>query len=67
MVNANDKMLVFDFGNGESTANMLHEVELPSVGSIGKLDGKQEDSDLTYSFSSFSRPDSIFKLNLDTY
>jgi hypothetical protein len=46
---------------------MLHEVELPSVGSIGKLDGKQEEDFLTYSFSSFSRPDSVFKLNLDTY
>jgi len=67
-VDANDKLLVFDFGSDSSPqAKLLHQVELPSVGSIGKLDGNKDENNLLFSFSSFSRPDSLFKLNLETY
>ncbi len=49
----------FDF-NGTLT----REVELPGIGSAFGFEGKQEDKELYYVFSSFTYPSSIFKYDI---
>ena len=58
---------MFDFGSEKDHAKLLHEVELPSVGSVGKLDADKDENTIMFSFSSFSMPDSILKLDLADY
>jgi len=40
------------------------EVELPGIGSVGGFDGKMNESQLYYSFTSFNYPSTIFKYEI---
>jgi prolyl oligopeptidase len=42
----------------------LHEIALPGIGSAGGFGGKREDKDTFYSFTSFTEPGAIYRLDL---
>jgi prolyl oligopeptidase len=50
----------------DNKGNFEREIELPSIGSAGGLGGRWEDSDVYYSFTSFTYPPTIFKYNIST-
>ncbi len=45
--------------------NLLHEVSVPGIGSIGGFSGKMEDKTAFYSFTSFNYPTTTFKYNIE--
>ena len=45
---------------------LLRTVELPGIGSAGGFDGKKEDTETFYRFSSFTVPSRIYRYNLET-
>ncbi len=58
MVDAVSKVLQYDY-NGK----FVREIELPGVGSAGGFGGKHEDKELYFSFTNYSTPGTIYKLN----
>lgn len=44
----------------------LDEIQLPGIGSAGGFGGKREDRETFYSFTSFTRPTAIYRLDLTT-
>src|SRR5690606_11056659 len=44
---------------------LVREVELPGVGSIGGFSGKKEDNVLYYTFTNYSTPGTIYAFNAD--
>lgn len=45
---------------------LVREVELPGIGSVGGFDGKRDDTETFYSFTSFTTPPTIYKYNIIT-
>ena len=45
---------------------LLDEVELPGLGSAGGFDGKREDTETFYSFTSFTVPPTIYRYDMKT-
>ncbi|RMF71256.1 MAG: S9 family peptidase [Planctomycetota bacterium] len=45
---------------------LVREVELPGIGSVGGFGGKRSDTDTFYSFSSFTTPTTIYRYDLTT-
>ncbi|MCK7460374.1 prolyl oligopeptidase family serine peptidase [Idiomarina aminovorans] len=45
--------------------DMVREVQLPGVGSIGGFSGKKEQEDLYYTFTNYSTPSTIYKFDPD--
>jgi len=44
----------------------IREVQLPGLGTVGGLAGKREDTETFYSFTSFTTPGVIYRLDLNT-
>ncbi|NEZ61704.1 S9 family peptidase [Leptolyngbyaceae cyanobacterium CCMR0082] len=44
----------------------LRTVALPGIGSVGGFDGKKEDTETFYQFSSFTVPSRIYRYNMET-
>ena len=44
----------------------LRDVELPGIGSAGGFEGRKEDKETFYSFTSFTDPGAIYRYNLET-
>ncbi len=42
----------------------MHDVELPTIGSVGGFSGKKEDNETFFSFNSFVYPSAIYKYNI---
>src|SRR5690606_28578346 len=42
------------------------EIEMPSIGSVGGFDGKKEDTETFYTFTSYTYPSVIYKYNIAT-
>ena len=61
MTDAHSAMKVFDL-----EGNLLHDVELPTLGTVGSVSGKMDSQDIFYSFSSFTVPNTVYKYNLET-
>ncbi|MFO7939171.1 MAG: prolyl oligopeptidase family serine peptidase [Bacteroidales bacterium] len=61
MTDAHSTMKVFDFDG-----NLLQDVELPTLGTVGSVSGKMDSQDLFYAFSSFTLPTTVYKYNLET-
>lgn len=61
MVDAESKLLVFDFSGEE-----LYEIELPGRGSVGALRTIRDDDKLFYSFDSYNVPNQVIAHSLDT-
>ena len=55
MVDAVSKVLQYNY-NGE----LVREIELPGIGSVGRVGGKKEDTTLYYSFTNYKTPGSIY-------
>ena len=51
----------FDYGG-----NLVRQVKLPGLGSVGAFSGKKEDKILFYSFSNYSTPSSIYKFDVES-
>ena len=58
MVDAVSKVLQYDF-----EGNLLREVKLPGVGSVGGFGGKTASKELYFSFTNYKTPASSFKFN----
>lgn len=46
--------------------DFVRDVELPGIGSAGGFDGKREDTETFYSFTSFTVPNTIYRYNMIT-
>jgi len=45
---------------------LLHEVEFPTIGTVGGFSGRNDSSEAFYAFSSYTYPTVIFKYNVET-
>ena len=45
---------------------MLRNVSLPGIGSVGGFDGKKEDTETFYSFTSFTTPSTVYRYDMIT-
>jgi prolyl oligopeptidase len=61
MVDAVSKVIQYDF-----EGNVIRDVELPGVGSVGGFSGKKGDEVLYYSFSNYKTPGTIYTYNPET-
>lgn len=59
MHNASHELRIFDLQGG-----MLRTIDLP-MGSVSDLQGSLDDAEAFFSFTSFTQPPSIYRLNLD--
>lgn len=59
--NASSQVKVYDL-NGK----YLADLELPGIGSLGGPSGKKDDTEAFFSFSSYTIPSSIYRLNTET-
>jgi prolyl oligopeptidase len=57
MIDAVSKVMQYDY-----SGNLVREIELPAVGTAGGFSGKDDDKVLYYSFSNYTTPGSIYKL-----
>ena len=64
LVNAQSSLVVYDHSREDSQAQFVQKVDIP-IGSVKKM--YSEKNHLIYTFSSFSTPNNIYKLNLDTF
>ena len=58
MIDAVSKVLQYDYDG-----KFVREIELPGIGSAGGFGGKHEDKELYFSFTNYSTPGTIYKLN----
>ena len=61
MTDAHSAMKVFDLDG-----DLLHNVKLPTLGTVGSLSGQIDSQELFYSFSSFTVPTTVYQYNLET-
>lgn len=47
------------------SGELIHELELPGIGSFGGLSGHADDNIAFYTFTSFTFPSTVFKLNIE--
>lgn len=59
--NAATKVVQYDY-----TGTKERDVELPSIGSAGGFNGKKEDTEVFYTFTSFVSPNTIYNYNIET-
>ncbi len=62
MRNASSLVRIFDLSGA-----FQHELKLPEIGTVDGFSGKKDQVEAMYGFSSFKRPYSIYKVNLDNY
>ena len=61
MVDAVSQVKQYDY-----EGNLIREVELPGVGSVGGFGAKREDKELYYTFTNYVTPGNIYKYNIPT-
>ena len=44
----------------------IKDIELPGIGSVGGFNGKREDTETFYAYTSFTTPTTIYRYNLET-
>ena len=49
----------------DTTGKLIHEVKLPTLGTIGGFGGKHGDKEIFYSFTSFTYPSYIYRYTID--
>lgn len=62
MHNASSEIKIFDLHG-----NLQKNIQLPELGTVEMFSGKQDDSEAFYSFVSYIRPTSIFRLDLNSF
>ena len=45
--------------------NLVREVDLPGLGSVGGFGGKKEEKELNFAFTNYITPGSIYKYNIE--
>ena len=67
------KLVTYWLHDASSTVKMydlsgkfLNDLTLPGIGSVGGVSGKRDEDEAFYSFSSFTRPPTIYKLDMKT-
>jgi prolyl oligopeptidase len=63
---AHSQVKVFAWDGKAIRAKLVREVALPGLGSVGGFGGKRTDTDTFYSFTSFTAPGIIYRLDLTT-
>ncbi|MFY7670582.1 prolyl oligopeptidase family serine peptidase [Tenacibaculum sp. MEBiC06402] len=58
MIDAVSKVLQYDYDG-----NLIREIDLPGVGSVGGFGGKKEAEELYFSFTNYNTPSSSYKFN----
>lgn len=58
---AHDLMFVYD-----KSGTLIHEVQLPGVGTIGSLNARDMDKEIFYTYTSFDYPSSVFQYDIET-
>jgi prolyl oligopeptidase len=58
MVDAVSKVLQYDYDG-----NLIREIDLPGVGSVGGFGGKKDAKELYFSFTNYNTPSSSYKFN----
>jgi prolyl oligopeptidase len=61
MHDAHDQIRLYDLGGA-----FEHEVQLPTLGSVGGFSGKRSDTETFYSFTSFLYPNTIYRYDFAT-
>lgn len=61
MHDASDIVKVFD-----TTGKFAQDLKLPGIGNLGGISGKKKEQTAFYSFTSFTTPNTIYKLNTET-
>jgi prolyl oligopeptidase len=59
MVDVKSEILQYDM-----SGKLERKIELPGIGSAGGFNGKEQDKELYYSFTSFTYPSTIFKFDI---
>jgi prolyl oligopeptidase len=59
--NASSAVKIFDL-----QGKLIKELELPELGTVGGFSGKEDDAEAFYSFSSFIRPTTIYRLDMQS-
>ncbi|HEX5625239.1 MAG TPA: prolyl oligopeptidase family serine peptidase [Saprospiraceae bacterium] len=62
MENASSVVRIFDL-----KGDLLHTLALPELGTVGGFSGEANDAEAFYSFSSFIRPNTIYRLDLNSF
>ncbi len=60
MKDASNHAYVYDL-----TGKQLHEIKLPTIGSVGGFGGKKKDKEVFYTFSSFTYPATIYHYDIE--
>lgn len=58
--NAASKVRIFDI-----TGKLLTDLNLPGIGTVGSFSGKRSEQEAFYSFTSFTRPTTIYKVDMN--
>ena len=61
---AHSRVRILAWDGKSPRAKLVREVELPGIGSAGGFEGKRTDTETFYSFTSFTVPTTIFRLDL---
>ena len=59
LIDAQNKVLQYD-----RKGNLIREVELPAIGTVGGFDGKREDDHVYYSVANYTTPGNIYHYDL---
>ena len=62
MHNASSAVKIFDL-----QGKLVKDLELPELGTVGGFSGKEHDQEAFYSFSSFVRPNTVYRIDLNTF
>ncbi|MEZ4778052.1 MAG: prolyl oligopeptidase family serine peptidase [Flavobacteriaceae bacterium] len=61
MIDAISKVFQYDF-----SGNLIREITLPGLGSAGGFGAKKDEKEVYYSFTNYTTPGSIYKLQIET-
>jgi prolyl oligopeptidase len=62
LADASTKVVQFDL----KTRKVLREVKLPGIGSAGGFDGRREDKETFYTYSSYNSPSAVYHLDVQS-
>jgi len=63
---AHSQVKILAWDGTASRAKLVREIALPGLGSVGGFGGKRTDTETFYSFTSFTAPGTIYRLDLAT-
>ncbi|MBQ5690435.1 MAG: S9 family peptidase, partial [Alistipes sp.] len=61
LIDAQSKIFQYD-----RKGNLVREVELPIIGSVGGFDGEREDKDVYYAVANYTSPATIYRYDIET-